>query len=70
MKAEIQQRGETLLSVLQEALDQARALEQAVRRLQEAEPETDAYDEAEADVAVEAEWLKMKTEAVIEVLDS
>lgn len=64
------ERKKMLLSVLQEALDQARAFEQAARRLQEAEPETEAYDEAEADLSVEAEWLKMKTEAVIEVLDS
>lgn len=60
---------ETLLGVLQEALDQARAFDKAAKALQGADPGTDAYDEAEANLAVEAYWLKMKAEAVAETLE-
>jgi uncharacterized membrane protein len=60
---------DTLTGVIQEAIDQVRAFEKAVQALQKARPGTNAYDEAEADLAVEAYWLKMKAEAIAEMLE-
>ena len=60
---------DTLSGVIQEALDQAHSFEKAVKALQKAQQGTDAFDEAEANLAVEAYWLKMKAEAVAEVLE-
>jgi hypothetical protein len=69
MTTKVKLEEDMLTGVLHEALDQARAFEKAVKVLQAAEPGTDAYGEAEADLAVEAYWLKMKAEAVVETLE-
>jgi len=69
MATRVKQDADTLTSVIQEALEQAHSFEKAVKALQKAQQGTDAYDEAEANLAVEAYWLKMKAEAVAEVLE-
>lgn len=58
-----------LTGALEEALEQAREFERAAKALQAAKPETRAYEDAQAALSVAAFWLKMKAEAVNEILD-
>jgi hypothetical protein len=69
MTTKVKPAEDTLTGVLQEALEQAHAFEKAAQALQAAKPGTAAYEDAEAELSVEAFWLEMKAEAVAEVLD-
>lgn len=69
MTAKVKIADDTLTGTIQEALEQVRAFEVAAQALQAAQPGTPTYEDAEADLSVEAFWLKMKAEAVAELLE-
>jgi len=69
MTTKVKSADDTLTNTLQEALEQARAFEKAAQALLAAQPGTPAYEDAEADLSVEAFWLKMKAEAIAELLE-
>jgi len=64
MSSRVKPGQQTLRTLLDEATAQARTFLDRTERLQRAERGSDAYEEAEADLAVEASWLRMKLEAL------
>jgi ABC-type branched-subunit amino acid transport system substrate-binding protein len=69
MSTKVKEKSDTLIAMIDETLDYAKRFEKAAKALLKARPGTEAYEDAEADLSVNAFVLKLKAESVHEILD-
>lgn len=69
MSTKVKEKSDTLKVMIEETLEYAKRFEKAAKALSKARPGTTAYEDAEADLSVNAFLLKLKAESVHALLD-